>query len=139
LKQQPGESESAYMKRLQHLASSTDALMAAPQTTTTTTAATNATTNGGSAPPKKSGYVRAEDWDAEVKARPSNSWEERVQFDGLKVSKRARDDVRMVSCLPPPFTADSTVPFFFYILFGWLQHGNGFNQNEILRRNLNSF
>jgi hypothetical protein len=85
LKQQPGENEAAYMKRLTHLASSADALMAKPKPPPPATM--NATTADG-APPKKSGYVRAEDWDAEHKARPKNSWEERVQFDGLKVGSR---------------------------------------------------
>eukprot|EP01083_Nonionella_stella_P028059 77275_1 len=53
--------------------------------------------------PTKKGYQRAEEWHAEVKARKVGmSWEEKVQYDGLR-------------------------------------HGNRFNQNEILRKNISGF
>ena len=43
--------------------------------------------NNDDAPKKKSGYVRAEEWDAQVKARQKKgefTWEERVQFEGQR-------------------------------------------------------
>lgn len=60
-----------------------------------------------STPPKQKtgGYQRVEDWDAEQKRKKANgelSWEERVQFDGLR-------------------------------------EGNQVKQNDILRKNLNMF
>lgn len=77
-KQKPGETEFAYLKRLQQMASSTQDLVI--QNTTTTTAADEPQQ-------KKKGYVRAEEWDAQTK-RADLSWEERVQFDGQRQGDR---------------------------------------------------
>lgn len=61
--------------------------------------------NEANNPKKTNGYVRAEEWDAQVKATQQKgefTWEEKVKFDGQRM-------------------------------------GNGFNQNEILRKNLKGF
>jgi hypothetical protein len=41
--------------------------------------------------PKKKGYQRAEEWDAEQKAG-GMAWEQRVQFDGLRMGNQVRQN-----------------------------------------------
>jgi hypothetical protein len=135
LQKQPGESEAAFMKRVQQLASDPIAFESAvlphkksqqqahaASSSTTALAHSlgdrnrfyNSTIGGLSSseeedaayavPRRRTGYQRAEDWDREQKERAtsSSSWEERVQFDGLR-------------------------------------HGNRFQQNEILRHHLKTY
>ena len=125
LKQQPHESNAAYLRRLQQLASDPKAFENAVRGSKTGTSKTekHAThrrhvvshksfdcdeSNVGSSAPtttngQRRGYQRAEEWDKEQEdIRKSMGWEERVQYDGQR-------------------------------------YGNRFNQNEILRHNLKSF
>lgn len=131
MKQQPGESNSSYMKRLQQLASNPRAFenqlrvesdgyddAGSSKKKNKKDGTTNSTIDGNSnsndddddddnnnnmKKKKKRGYQRVEDWDKEqAEIAKQMSWEERVQFDGQR-------------------------------------NGNKFNQNEILRHNLNTF
>jgi hypothetical protein len=125
---QPGESESAFMKRIQQLASDPKAFelavlgqnepAASGRSTTSlhfsslSSSSSNSTEAAGSSPPsssegasaaRKGGYQRVEDWDREQQEQAKSlSWEERVQFDGQR-------------------------------------HGNRFQQNEILRHHLKTY
>jgi len=125
-RQQPGESSSSYMKRLQALASDPKAFerqrkqetasvesagaSSSPHrnaqlasTAMTPSNGTDASVEDGQQKEKRGGYQRGEDWDREQEdLRKQMSWEERVQFDGQR-------------------------------------HGNGFRQNEILRHHLNTY
>lgn len=76
-RQQSGESEFAYMKRLQQMASSTQDLVI--QNTTATTAVDGEKSD----PPKKlSGYTRVEEWNEKKYKKTNLTWEERVQWEG---------------------------------------------------------
>jgi hypothetical protein len=120
---QPGESESAFMKRIQQLASDPKAFELAVlgqndpaeggRSTTSLRysshpSSSNSTEAAGSSPPsspasRKGGYQRVEDWDRDQQEQAKSlSWEERVQFDGQR-------------------------------------HGNRVQQNEILRHHLKTF
>jgi hypothetical protein len=37
-------------------------------------------------------YQRAEEWDAEQRAKSKGSWEERVQFDGQRFGNQVKQD-----------------------------------------------
>lgn len=73
-KQRPGETEFAYLKRLQQMASSAEEVVISRNTTVSVTKTTN--------------YVRAEVWDAQVYKKSNMTWEERVQFDGQRHGDR---------------------------------------------------
>ena len=77
-KQRPGETEFAYLKRLQQMASSAEEVVISRNTTVSVTT----TTRDGK------GYVRAEVWDAQVYKKSNMTWEERVQFDGQRHGDR---------------------------------------------------
>mmetsp|Transcript_5542 Transcript_5542/g.11323 ORF Transcript_5542/g.11323 Transcript_5542/m.11323 type:complete len:153 (-) Transcript_5542:345-803(-) len=102
LQQMDGESSSEYMKRLSKIASDPALLELSvqehEQQQQLQQQANNTVTTEEK--PKKTGYVRAEEWDAQHKA--DMSWDQKVAFDGQR-------------------------------------YGNRFNQNEILRKNLNQF
>jgi hypothetical protein len=131
-RKQPGESESAFMKRIQQLASDPKAFERAAlgkdddsvggggggrsptsmhysshsSGSNNGTDASSLGSNGGAPNARKQGgYQRVEDWDREQRELAKEgalSWEERVQFDGQR-------------------------------------HGNRFQQNEILRHHLKTF
>jgi hypothetical protein len=121
IQKQPGESEAAFMKRIQQLASDPKAFESAvlgrgavpgPGAAGTSTTAlrhsaghhSNSTgeSSEGTAAPRR-GYQRVEDWEQEQREQAKSlSWEERVQFDGQR-------------------------------------HGNRFQQNEILRRHIKTY
>lgn len=85
-KQKPDESEFAYLKRLQQMASSTQEF--AIRNTTETAAAQ-------SAPQKAGGYVRVEEWNEQQKQKQkcaNLTWEERVQFEGQRQGDRFRQN-----------------------------------------------
>ena len=122
---QPGESESAFMKRIQQLASDPKAFERAAlgkgddiaegrRTPTSLRYSSHSGSNStdafsssseGAPAARKGGYQRVEDWDREQQEQAkkgATSWEERVQFDGQR-------------------------------------HGNRFQQNEILRHHLKTY
>ena len=108
-KQQPGESEFAYLKRLQQMASNpqqsfTFTTTASTTQNTTITAASSSSSSSSSTPKKAGGggYVPIETWNTEKYKKTNMTAEERLQFD----CKR---------------------------------QGDRFIQNEILRKNLNYF
>lgn len=74
-KQQPGESEFAYLKRLQQLASSTQETVIQNTTTSSTTVVSK-------------GYMRVEEWNEQVYKKTNLTWEERVKFDGHRHGDR---------------------------------------------------
>ena len=111
LEQQEGESSAQYMKRLSQLAADPQALerqvqQEQQQSNSTTTATDDDTDTDTDSPPKKkkTGYVRAEEWDAQRNAAIQAQMQKdaKLQFDGLR-------------------------------------HGNGVQQNEILRHHLNGY
>ena len=83
-KQQPGESEFAYLKRLQQLASNPNAVI----TPTTTTTPQNATAT----PKTKSGYVPIETWNEQKYKKTNLTAEERLQFDCQRQGDRFRQN-----------------------------------------------
>jgi hypothetical protein len=125
LQKQPGESDAAFMKRIQQLASDPKAFESAvlphrgqgqqaPTAlrhspgrdgfgTNSTDGPSPPSSSEAPAPGRRGGYQRAEDWDREQREQAKGlSWEERVQFDGRR-------------------------------------HGNRFQQNEILRHHLKTY
>lgn len=135
-KQRPGESDTAFYRRIQQASSDpvafekfvleehqqstpnsssrqpkvngtarTSAVSSKKSSQMAMTATDLSTTldDSGESSPKKRGYQRVEEWEAEQQQKAKEvSWDERVQFDGLR-------------------------------------NGNGFRQNEILRHHLNTF
>mmetsp|Transcript_48223 Transcript_48223/g.73407 ORF Transcript_48223/g.73407 Transcript_48223/m.73407 type:complete len:165 (-) Transcript_48223:288-782(-) len=89
-KQNPGESDVAYIKRL---TSMSDQMLASGSETNTTTT-TNGTNGDDDAPKtkKKGTYQRIEEWDAERKANGTLSWEERVQYEGQRYGNQVRQN-----------------------------------------------
>mmetsp|Transcript_24045 Transcript_24045/g.45696 ORF Transcript_24045/g.45696 Transcript_24045/m.45696 type:complete len:169 (-) Transcript_24045:96-602(-) len=79
-RQQPGESESAYMKRLQQMASSTQELVIQNNT--------KAIPESSDATAKKSGYMRVEEWNEKKYKKTNMTWEEKVQWDGRQHGDR---------------------------------------------------
>jgi hypothetical protein len=80
-KQQPGESEFAYLKRLQQLASAPTVVEPS------SLSPTNASMLGAiEEKEEKKGYTRIEDWDKQQKT--NLTWEEKVQFDGQRQGNR---------------------------------------------------
>ena len=100
LDQLPGESDSAFMKRLMNIASDAATFEKAVIESNTTEETKHEQHHGRFQPgnhphdapktQKEGAYQRVEDWDRERKE--NISWEEKVQFDGQRYGNRVRQD-----------------------------------------------
>lgn len=102
MKQKPGESDMEFFKRIQQVASDPTAFedmvfggkdkdKKSRKKNSSSAVDANASNEEDAPPKKKNGYQRAEDWDAEVKARQEKgefTWEEKVQFEGQRLGNQ---------------------------------------------------
>ncbi|CAB9507040.1 expressed unknown protein [Seminavis robusta] len=92
--QKPGESDMEFFKRIQTAAADSESFErmvlgdnSEKKTTTNNSTSTEQQYENNNNNGKKKGYQRAEDWDAEMKAKQKKgefTWEERVQFEGQR-------------------------------------------------------
>jgi len=90
-KQRRGESDINFIKRLTTQAPPSPKKQQVTQSSDVTLMSTNATTTTTTT---TKGYQKIEDWDAEQKTQKNGtlSWEQKVQFDGLRNGNQIRQN-----------------------------------------------